>query len=366
MSLINDISKMENTMKKYMALMFLLVCTACSSGQESSRDMEGVANTKVISITANRETAAVESMDDAADDPAIWINYQNPEKSLIIGTDKKAGLYVYDLEGKIVDFQGLGRANNVDLRQNLTGDLFGGFETLIATSNRTKNAVDILTMEQNGKLKLLGSYPSKVEPYGLCVGLPQDNSAFRVLVNYKSGLVELVDVTFVNGAMVTQKFADIMLPSQLEGCVFDDYAQEFFVGEEGGGIWRFPMENPLNNGKMQAEIGVTTGLAADVEGIDIYHGEHRKILIASSQGDFTYVAFEILPDALKPLKKFRIADNTINDVDGVQETDGLAVTNVSLNDDFPKGILVVQDGENEGGFQNFKIIDWRKISEIIN
>src|SRR5699024_6669488 len=35
------------------------------------------------------------------DDPAIWINPQDPAKSLIIGTDKEegGGLYVYDLEG---------------------------------------------------------------------------------------------------------------------------------------------------------------------------------------------------------------------------------------------------------------------------
>lgn len=373
MSLINDLSVMENIMKKNVTLMFALICAACSSEQEtgfmvgnSERQMEGSANANVLSVIANRETSAVESSDDAADDPAIWINYRNPEKSLIIGTDKQAGLYVYDLNGNVVDFQALGKENNVDLRQNLKGDIFGGNDTLIAASNRTKNAVDILTIEQSGTLKFLGSYPSEVEPYGLCVGLPNDNNVFRVLVNYKSGLVELTDVTFSNGELVTQKFTELMLPGQLEGCVFDDQAQEFFVGEEEGGIWRFPMQTPTGKGEMQAKIGMETGLVADVEGIDIYHAKNRKILVASSQGDYTYAAFEILPDALKPLKKFRIADNTIDGVDGVQETDGLAVTNVSLNGDFPKGILVVQDGENEGGFQNFKIIDWRKISELID
>lgn len=360
-------------MKKYLIIMVTLLCAACSPEKENGsmaveteRQMEGSANQNVFSVIANRETSAVESSDDAADDPAIWIDHQNPEKSLIIGTDKQAGLYVYDLEGNVVDFQALGKENNVDLRQNLMGDAFGGNNTLIAASNRTKNAVDILTMEQNGTLKLLGSYPTKVEPYGLCVGLPNDNSAYRVLVNYKSGLFELTDVTFSNGEMVTQKFADVMLPAQLEGCVFDDQAQEFFVGEEEGGIWRFPMNDPVGNGEMQAKIGTETGLVADVEGIDIYHDHNRKILIASSQGDFTYVAFEILQDELKPLKKFRISDNNENGVDGVQETDGLAVTNIALNADFPNGILVVQDGENEGGFQNFKIIDWRQIADLLD
>lgn len=37
-----------------------------------------------------------------------------------------------------------------------------------------------------------------------------------------------------------------------------------------------------------------------------------------------------------------------------------------LNARFPKGVLVVQGGENEGGYQNFKIIDWRKVSVLID
>ena len=34
-------------------------------------------------------------------DPAIWRNVQNPAASLIVGTDKKAGLYVYGMDGKV-------------------------------------------------------------------------------------------------------------------------------------------------------------------------------------------------------------------------------------------------------------------------
>ncbi|MBC8110237.1 MAG: phytase, partial [Verrucomicrobia bacterium] len=58
------------------------------------------------------------------DDPAIWINSENPEKSLIIGTDKNedGALYVYDLQGKIVAdkvIRNLKRPNNVDIDYGL-------------------------------------------------------------------------------------------------------------------------------------------------------------------------------------------------------------------------------------------------------
>ena len=55
-----------------------------------------------VNVMAKAETAPVASGDDAADDPAIWVNPDDPLKSLIVGTDKKNGLVVYDLSGAIV------------------------------------------------------------------------------------------------------------------------------------------------------------------------------------------------------------------------------------------------------------------------
>src|SRR5687767_4381516 len=53
----------------------------------------------VLVATARSETIPVPHDDDAADDPAIWIHPTSPELSLILGTDKQGGLYVYNLDG---------------------------------------------------------------------------------------------------------------------------------------------------------------------------------------------------------------------------------------------------------------------------
>src|SRR5690606_39134089 len=59
------------------------------------------------------ETEIAASYGDAADDPAIWVHPDDPEKSLVIGTDKKLGLYVFDLEGRTLQTVPDGRMNNV-------------------------------------------------------------------------------------------------------------------------------------------------------------------------------------------------------------------------------------------------------------
>ena len=67
-------------------------------------------------IAATAETDPVDTAADAADDPAIWRNPADPAKSLVIGTDKKAGIHVYSLAGKRLSFTPADRLNNVDLR----------------------------------------------------------------------------------------------------------------------------------------------------------------------------------------------------------------------------------------------------------
>ncbi|MEE4195997.1 MAG: phytase, partial [Bacteroidales bacterium] len=68
------------------------------------------------SITPDNETDPVKAEKgvDAADDPAIWVNNENPEKSLVLGTNKVSGIHVYDLNGRELQFLEVGCLNNVD------------------------------------------------------------------------------------------------------------------------------------------------------------------------------------------------------------------------------------------------------------
>ena len=49
--------------------------------------------TAMVQATAETEPVGT-THQDAADDPAIWRNAANPAASLIVATDKKAGLHV--------------------------------------------------------------------------------------------------------------------------------------------------------------------------------------------------------------------------------------------------------------------------------
>ncbi|EPN51188.1 phytase domain-containing protein, partial [Pseudomonas syringae pv. actinidiae ICMP 18807] len=68
------------------------------------------------SVVALGQSQPVGRQGDAADDPAIWVNPQNPAQSRVLGTNKKQGLLAYDLSGKQLQELPVGRLNNVDIR----------------------------------------------------------------------------------------------------------------------------------------------------------------------------------------------------------------------------------------------------------
>ena len=70
------------------------------------------------------ETEPTDSYGDSADDPAIWVDRRDPSRSVVIGTDKKLGLNVYDLKGKRLQVVPDGRMNNVDLREGFIDGAF--------------------------------------------------------------------------------------------------------------------------------------------------------------------------------------------------------------------------------------------------
>lgn len=332
----------------------------------AAADGTGPVSPADLVITPDRETAPVVSGDDAADDAAIWVDRLRPGASLVIGTDKQDGLMVYDLHGRVLQRLSLGRLNNVDLRQGVTLGPWRG--DLVVASDRTHRRVVFLAVDPRlRRLRVLGFAPPGVErPYGIC--MHRGPLGVQVFVTSKSGHLHQLQVTGAapRGGVTSRPVATAQLPSQLEGCVADDATGALYVGEEAGGVWRMPVWD-LEARELAAPVGDATGLRPDVEGLAIYRrGPGQAWLLASSQGDDSFVVFR-MGAGLEPLGKFRITAAPGRGIDGVTETDGLEVTPVPLGPAFPRGLLVVQDDRNDPGpaNQNFKLVDWRRLAPLL-
>lgn len=184
---------------------------------------------------------------------------------------------------------------------------------------------------------------------------------------------------------------------QVEGMVADAERGVLFMAQEDVGIWRVSVGGGRFAGQPVAvdrvrEFGVPATfdpveeecvvsgadpglgghLAADAEGLTIYQAAgERGYLLASSQGDDGFAVYD-RRGLGGFLGRFTVGDGA---VDGVQGSDGAAVTNVAIGARFPKGLLVVHDGANTPEVAdgdeprdntNFKFVPWERVAASLS
>jgi 3-phytase len=338
----------------------LLLLTAACGG----RDGEGSRAVVQGSVTATVETDPVPHDGDAADDPAIWVHPTDPAKSVIVGTDKRGGLALYDLAGKQIQFLPAGDFDNVDLR---TGFLLSGRPvTLVTAGNRRDNTIAVYRLDEAGR-RLLEVAARTLHPgvaiYGSCMYHSRRSGRYYAIVTSKTGAVEQWELYERGGAIDGRRVRGLRLGSQTEGCVTDDDLGFLYLSEEAKGIWKYGAEpDARDSGTLVDRTRGAGHLSGDVEGVTIAYGAGGSgLLIASSQGDSTFAVYRReAPN--RYVGSFKIQ---AGGVDGVQQTDGIDVTTTSLGAGFAGGVFVAQDGRNPGRNQNFKLVHWPEIARAV-
>ncbi|MET8763810.1 phytase [Lentzea sp. NPDC004782] len=319
-----------------------------------------------------------------ADDPAIWVNPRDTERSVVLGTLKEGGLAVFDLNGRTIGVSPAprppapgakpGRYNNVDVVGNLA-----------FVSDRGRDRIRVFEVDEHGVKDVTNPATrpvfSKTEQevdeqhtvYGLAAGHVDGKDVVVTSRRHETSIALLKKVRSGNG-YDTEKVSTLDLPStfalpngqrwtvcgkpgegpQVEGMVIDERTSTLYAAQEDVGIWRIPLrangfgEPQLadrvrsfgapqkyhpETGECEAD-GPNPGfggrwLEADAEGLAIADG----VLIASSQGDSRFVAYRKAD--MKPVEDFRVKD--------VEHSDGADVVTGKLN------LLVVHDGERPNG-----------------
>ncbi|WP_394561799.1 phytase [Aquipseudomonas alcaligenes] len=318
----------------------------------------------LVNVTALRQSEPVGRHGDAADDPAIWVDPANPARSRVLGTNKKQGLLVYDLDGKLLQDLPVGRLNNVDLRANFS--LGGERVDLAVASDRDRNSIAVFAIDRaSGELRVAGEVRTPLkEIYGICLFQPASGELYA-FANGKDGSFLQYRLSDSGGEVSGELVRRFAVPSQPEGCVADDQRQRLFLGEEDTGIWAVDAraDGPT---ELHEVMKVGGALHADVEGLGLYQSEARDYLVVSSQGNDSYLVLDAeAPFALRGA--FRVGANGALGIDGASETDGLEVTSANLGGPWSQGMLVVQDGRKRmpEATQNFKFVPWSEVAKAI-
>jgi 3-phytase len=315
-------------------------------------------------LTAQAQTDSVPRFGDVADDPAIWVHPADPDRSRVLGTNKKQGLHVYDMQGRQLQFLEVGRLNNVDLRQ---GVKFGGQAVdLAVATQRDDNSVAVFGIDGEGTVAELVRIPTTLDKiYGICLYQPPQGG-LETFVNDADGRYQQIRIERSGASYAGKVVREFRVATQPEGCVADDANGRLFVGEERKGLWVMAADAAAP-ARMEMVLKVGAVLHADTEGMGIYHGKDASYLVLSSQGSNSYVVLDALPP-YRVRGTFQVGFNVAAGIDGTSETDGLDVSSKNLGKGYEQGLVVIQDGYKRlpDGPQNFKYVRWADIAGALH
>ncbi|MDD9380726.1 phytase [Streptomyces sp. ZAF1911] len=306
-----------------------------------------------FSVTATVETAPVSHSGDAADDPAIWVHPTDPAKSVVVGTDKKGALEVYDMTGARIQRISGDYGNNVDLRGNIVvtadDEAAGG-----------NGAMHIYRIDPaTRQLKRLKDVPTEVTAHGICLYTSPASGKLYAFPNSTSGRVEQWELA-VSGDSVTATSVRLWdAGSAVEGCYADDTTGKLYLGEEDVGVWIYGAEPTAGTTRTKLDSTGSAGhITADTEGIT---AAGNRIYV-SSQGSNDFTVYDRATHAY--LGRFAVSNGTA--ADDCEDTDGIDASAADLGPAFPQGVFICQDGSNgapgTSGNQNFKFVPLQRIT----
>jgi myo-inositol-hexaphosphate 3-phosphohydrolase len=336
-----------------------------------------------------------------ADDPAIWIHPNKPQQSLVIAVLKDGGLDVYNLKGEVMQSidsepaKQFLRYNNVDLAYGF--QLGGSKIDLAVITDRANDLLVFYKIDPETRTLVNVTAPdlprvftegddaalaAQTTAYGIALYEAPNGRVYAFVSQRSSNVVAQLRLHRTSNGVAWKRVRTLTFPlvggdpeeSQVEGMVADQELGYLYAGQEQFGIWKF---DAAPNGSAEGTVVDRVApdgpnLQADVEGLTIYYaGNGKGYLLVSSQGDNTFAVYDRQTNVY--LGSFHVGSR--GKIDSVEGSDGADVVNVSLGHGYPKGLLVVQDGENDPPFlveddgelenvnTNFKFVRWDKVAK---
>lgn len=361
-----SINQVYFTMKRLLILTapaFLFIACKQKEAPLSTDNVDTTTATVVKPVFAS-DTVSYDS-----DDPAFWINPNDPSQSLIVGTDKggdagDGALYVFDLNGKEIKsktVKNIRRPNNVDIAYGL---ILQNKKTDIAVcTERNTNSIRVFSLPDMKAIDK-GGIPvfendSLRAPMGVALYTNPADGKVYAIVGRKSGptdgsyiwqyLLQDDGSGNVTGKLV-RKFGNYSGKNEIESIAVDSELGYIYYSDEGVGIRKYYAHPDSANTEL-ALFG-TTGFIDNHEGISIYKFKDGTgyILVSDQQAN----QFHIYPREGKNGKHDHPQLKTVKT--STIESDGSDVTSIALPG-FPHGLFVAMSDD-----KTFQFYRWEDIA----
>ncbi|MFQ6115053.1 MAG: phytase [bacterium] len=358
---INYVLKIPLFVSISIILTSLFVSNCTKKNSDNEHDSESVSPV-VVTDTVKKDS----------DDPAIWIHPTDPSKSLILGTDKAGILFVFNLDGKIINSasgKGMLRLNNVDVEY---GMMLGGKKTDIAvTTDRDAKKIYVLSVPALKRIDGGGIEAFEGEefrrPMGIAIYKRPKDGAFFAMVSRKQGPSRgyLWQYKLEDDGTGNVKFTKVREfgewsgknkdgEGEIEAVVVDDELGYVYYSDELFGIRKYHADPDIPDANQELAVFGRDGFVGDREGISIYKIDDGTgyIIVSDQQANkFRIFTREGTSDNPHHHELVKVVHASTN------KSDGSEVTNVKLNETFPNGLFVAMSDD-----KTFQFYSWADIA----
>jgi 3-phytase len=324
------------------------------------------------------ETAAVA---DDADDPAVWINHANPERSLIVGTNKVSApdgaLYVFGLDGAVRQIvKPLDRPNNVDVEYGLT-TARGAIDIVVATE-RLQSRLRVyqineggLTPIDGGGIKVLENETGEAAmPMG--IGLyrrPSDGAIFAIVAPKTGGAVNylweyrltLDPAADAVGGTLVRRFGNFSGKGEIEAVAVDDALGYVYYADEVFGIRKWQADPDDADAHRELAVFGKEGFSLQREGIAIVERPDGTGFIICNDQIPNGSVLHVYRREGQPGRPHDQDTPVAVVTTGADSTDGIEATLSPLGPRFRGGLIAMMNSKG----RNFQLYDLSQLMGVI-
>lgn len=315
-----------------------------------------------ITITATAET--VPTREDDANDVAFWLHPDDVDRSALLVAGGTAGLEVHTLDGKAVARYDAAQIDHVDVRYGF--DFGNGIAPIVVAYDRVTAGLAAFSLDPatyEPKLVSAKPLPTNVEITGLCLYRSAASGRVYAFASTDDGDMQQWELHGRDGKVDGRMVRTLPVGVGAGYCAVDDVTGDLYVSEESIGIWKYQAEPESDPVRTLVDIvGPRGNLGEEVKGLAFYRAnDAQAYLIASDVAEARYNIYT-LGETPMLAGRFTIGagSGTTPAIDGVEESEGLAITNVKGLDG--GGSFAVVDQMNGDEAINVKIVPWSAIA----
>lgn len=312
-------------------------------------------------VTARVETTP--TVQDGANDPAIWLNAKDPAKSLVLGAASEGGLEVYSLSGDRISSVSGRPVALVDVLQNFS--LAGEATDLAVAYDPAQSELLVFAIDGvSGELSDInaGTLPTEGELEGMCTYQSPFSLKFYVF-GLTEGLVKQWELIDQDGRVAGRLIREVAVGYGAGHCVAHNRESTLYYAQETVGVWKMSAEPETDAEAEPIDLAGPFGrYTGDVKGLALVEFDQGGYLLVSDADVSKLQVYDL--DSTEHRGTLEIGAGST--IDAVEEAEGMAAVGVSLGGQFPKGLLVLTDDYNEGDNTNYKLVSWAEVSSHLN